>query len=103
MTIVPRRYFPARMIGCVAGQGSVRVPPCSQIEQARYLIERKRQLAHHDDKRNREEVKAVIHRRVTKIRRRLTRKQNLLLTTMIRQHDSALNRRQSDSLISLFG
>ena len=31
-----------------------------------------------------------------KIRRRLTRKQNPLLATMIRQHDSALNRRQSD-------
>ena len=65
MTIVPRRYLPARMIGAVWQARWRPSAPCSQIEQARYLIERKRQLAHHDDKRNREEVKAVVHRRVT--------------------------------------
>lgn len=87
----------------MAGQGGVRAT-CSQIEQARYLIERKRQLAHHDDKRNREEVEAVIHRRVTqKCEEGLRGSKNLLPTTMIRQHDSALNRRQSDSFISSFG
>jgi hypothetical protein len=37
--------------------------PCSrQIQQACYLIERKGQLAYHDDKCNRDEIEAVIHR-----------------------------------------
>ena len=68
MTIVPRRYLPARTIIAV-WQGKVKFGPCSrQIEQACHLIERKRQLAHHDDKRNREEIEAVVvHCRVTKI------------------------------------
>jgi hypothetical protein len=65
MTFVPRLYFAgAHDHACVPGQDEIRATG-SQIEQARHLIERKRQLAYHDDKRNREEVKAVIHRRVT--------------------------------------
>jgi hypothetical protein len=79
MKIVPRRYLPARMIMAAwQGKGSPGGPCSRQIVQACHLIERKRQLAYHDDKRNREEIEAVIHYRVTKIRRRLTRKQRLV-------------------------
>ena len=66
MTIVPRRYSPARMIMTVwQGTGDPGGPCSRQIQQACHLIERKGQLAYHDGKCNREEIEAVIHCRFT--------------------------------------
>jgi hypothetical protein len=59
--------MPSRMMmRCVAGQGELPRPCSGQIQQACHLIECKGQLAYHNDKRNHEEIEAVIHRRVTK-------------------------------------
>jgi hypothetical protein len=66
------------------------------------LIERKGQLAHHDDKRNREEVDAVIHCRVVqKFEEGLRGSKTRYFAMMIRQDESALTRRQFDFLLSL--
>jgi hypothetical protein len=64
-------------------------------KQACHVIERKDQLAHHEDKRNREKIEAIVHRRVT-ISEEGLRGSNPIRATMIRHDESEANLRQRD-------
>jgi hypothetical protein len=65
VTIVPRRYLSRASSWRRARHANAGDPCASRQIQACHLIERKGQLAHQNDERNREEIDAVIHCRVT--------------------------------------